>query len=133
MSAAIRASISQTFGFEPICINSALVSAQNRQRLYWVGERQSDGTYKKVEIEQPEDRGILLEDILETGSTWLDKSYTISQSYSKGAKISDPPRKFGGVGQASDWNMVAVPVPECFRVKEATKQGYTEILGGGLC
>lgn len=35
MSAAIRASITETFGFEPILINSALVSAQNRQRLYW--------------------------------------------------------------------------------------------------
>lgn len=39
MSNAIRESITQTFGFEPICINSALVSAQNRQRLYWVGKR----------------------------------------------------------------------------------------------
>jgi DNA (cytosine-5)-methyltransferase 3A len=67
MSNAIRESISQAFGFEPICINSALVSAQNRQRLYWVGKRNGDGTYSKVEIEQPEDRGILLKDILEGG------------------------------------------------------------------
>lgn len=41
MSAEIRASISEAFGFEPICINSALVSAQNRERLYWVGERET--------------------------------------------------------------------------------------------
>lgn len=34
MSAAIRAEITKRFGFEPVCINSALVSAQNRQRLY---------------------------------------------------------------------------------------------------
>lgn len=34
MAKAIRQSITETFGFEPICINSALVSAQNRQRLY---------------------------------------------------------------------------------------------------
>lgn len=65
MSKAIRESISSTFGFEPICINSALVSAQNRQRLYWCGIRQPDGTYKKADIPQPEDRGILLKDILE--------------------------------------------------------------------
>lgn len=38
MSTAIRESITRTFGFEPICINSSLVSAQNRQRLYWVGK-----------------------------------------------------------------------------------------------
>lgn len=67
MSKAIRASITETFGFEPILINSALVSAQHRQRLYWVGKRNADGTYSKVDIEQPEDRGILLRDILEDG------------------------------------------------------------------
>lgn len=85
MSAAIRASITKTFGFEPILINSALVSAQNRQRLYWCGIRQADGTYKKADIQQPTDRGILLKDILETnGTTWLEKSYTIDATYSKG-------------------------------------------------
>ena len=68
MSAAIRASITETFGFEPIMINSALVSAQNRQRLYWCGIRQADGTYKKADIQQPADRGILLKDILETNA-----------------------------------------------------------------
>lgn len=65
MSNAIRESITATFGFEPICINSALVSAQNRQRLYWVGKRNLDGTYSKVHVEQPEDRGILLRDVLD--------------------------------------------------------------------
>ena len=69
MSAAIRQSITETFGFEPILINSALVSAQNRQRLYWCGIRQEDGTYRKADIQQPADRGILLKDILETNGT----------------------------------------------------------------
>lgn len=69
MSKAIRASIDEAFGFEAICINSALVSAQNRQRLYWVGKRNEDGTYSKVDVEQPEDRGILLKDILEIGAS----------------------------------------------------------------
>ena len=50
MSKQIRESITETFGFEPICINSALVSAQNRQRLYWCGIRQEDGTYKKCTV-----------------------------------------------------------------------------------
>ena len=62
MSKAIRESISNTFGFEPICINSALVSAQNRQRLYWVGIRQEDGTYRKADIVQPRDMGIEIKD-----------------------------------------------------------------------
>lgn len=88
MSAAIRASITETFGFEPILINSALVSAQNRQRLYWCGIRQADGTYKKADIQQPADRGILLKDILETnGTTWLEKSHTITATESKGSSL----------------------------------------------
>lgn len=77
MSNAIRESITGTFGFEPICINSALLSAQNRQRLYWVGKRNADGTYSRVEIEQPEDRGILLKDILEDGLVEKDKAYCL--------------------------------------------------------
>ena len=83
MSNAIRESISKEFGFEPICINSALVSAQNRNRLYWAGKRNPDGTYSKVNVEQPEDRGILLKDILDSGSdfTTNDKSWTLTASY----------------------------------------------------
>lgn len=65
MSKAIRESITKTFGFDAICINSALMSAQNRQRLYWVGKRNEDGTYSKADVQQPEDKGILLRDILD--------------------------------------------------------------------
>lgn len=61
-----------------VLINSALVSAQNRQRLYWVGKRNTDGTYSKVNVEQPDDRGILLRDILETGIAWQEKSYNLT-------------------------------------------------------
>lgn len=50
---------SEVFGHEPILINSALVSAQNRQRYYW--------TSWDVK-EQPGDAGILLSDILENSS-----------------------------------------------------------------
>ena len=91
MSKAIRESITETFGFEPICINSALVSAQNRQRLYWVGKRNADGTYSKVDVEQPEDRGILLRDVLDgvtdepVGTTQNGKSYCLSAGYSNGS------------------------------------------------
>ena len=83
MSKAIRASIDETLGFEAVLINSALVSAQNRQRLYWVGKRNDDGTYSKVLVEQPEDRGILLHDILETGEAWREKAYTLKAQYYK--------------------------------------------------
>lgn len=48
--------INKLFGVEPVCINSALVSAQNRVRYYWTN---IDG------VEQPEDKGVVLVDILE--------------------------------------------------------------------
>jgi DNA (cytosine-5)-methyltransferase 3A len=49
--------ITDMLGVEPIFINSALVSAQSRQRYYWTNI---------PNIQQPEDRGIVLRDILET-------------------------------------------------------------------
>jgi DNA (cytosine-5)-methyltransferase 3A len=83
MAKAVREEISRLIGFDPVLINSALVSAQNRQRLYWVGKRNADGTYSKVNVEQPEDRGILLKDILEGGAdlTSNDKAYCLTASY----------------------------------------------------
>ena len=81
MSPAIRAQITAELGVEPVLINSALVSAQNRQRLYWAGKRNPDGTYSQVPVELPEDRGILLRDILESGAvTWHEKAYTLRAS-----------------------------------------------------
>lgn len=56
-------------GARYIEINSALVSAQNRQRFY---------VHNCGEVGQPEDRGILLRDILESGTGWTDKSYAVT-------------------------------------------------------
>jgi len=75
MSKEIRASIDKAFGFEAVHINSAMVSAQNRQRLYWVGMREEDGSYSKVPIEQPEDRGILLRDVLDSACDAVGVGY----------------------------------------------------------
>lgn len=104
MSNAIRQSISETFGFEPILINSALVSAQNRQRLYWVGKLNDNGKYTKVDIEQPEDKGILLKDILNYGCdlTSNEKSWTLTASYNGAVPWNTIER--------SQRNMVAEPV-----------------------
>jgi len=54
----------ELFGIEPVMINASLVSAQNRKRLFWVGKLDEFGTYKQVEIPQPEDRNIFLKDII---------------------------------------------------------------------
>ena len=88
MSKDIRASIDAAFGFEAVLINSALVSAQNRNRLYWVGARNADGTYSKVGIRQPEDRGILLKDILDDAVAFQDKAHCLTTRCS-GAIVSN--------------------------------------------
>lgn len=63
----IKEQISRELGVDLMYINSALVSAQNRQRFYafnW-------------EVEQPEDRGIVLRDILESGVVDKEKAYCL--------------------------------------------------------
>lgn len=76
--------ISEALGVQPIMINASLVSAQNRKRLFWVGRLDEFGTYKQVEISQPEDRGILLKDILETKDfNGLYSDYNNSTTYDK--------------------------------------------------
>jgi len=79
--------ISSYLGVKPIEINSALVSAQNRRRLYWTNI---------PNVSQPEDKGILLKDILETdGEGFIKnrgafesraaKSMCVDANYFKGA------------------------------------------------
>jgi len=53
-------------GVEPILINSALVSAQQRKRCYWTNI---------PNITQPKDKGIMLKDIIISGIPWQDKAY----------------------------------------------------------
>ena len=70
----IKDQISRELGVELMYINSALVSAQNRQRFYafnW-------------QVEQPDDRRILLRDILESGTdlSQNEKAYCLTASYS---------------------------------------------------
>ena len=62
----------------PQLLNSRLVSAQNRQRLYW---------YNWETIEEPEDKGILLKDIIVDGYVDRDKSYCIDANYYKNGNL----------------------------------------------
>ena len=73
----IKDQIARELGVSLMYINSALVSAQNRQRFYafnW-------------EVDQPEDRGILLKDVLESGDPFGangEKGYALTATYGKG-------------------------------------------------
>ena len=60
--------LSKAIGVKAIMINSALISAQNRQRLYWTNiGLEPQGLFGDLEsiIKQPKDKGILLKHILE--------------------------------------------------------------------
>lgn len=68
----IKDQISKELGVPLQYINSALVSAQNRQRFY---------AHNIPCVELPKDRGILLRDILESGTAYQEKSYCLTASY----------------------------------------------------
>lgn len=69
--------ISEQLGVEPVFINSALLSAQNRQRYYWAN----------WEFGQPEDKGIALVDIIECVGLDRDKAHFIDANYYKGGNL----------------------------------------------
>lgn len=135
MSPAIRTQITAELGVEPVLINSALLSAQNRQRLYWVGRRNPDGTYSQVPVEQPEDRGILLRDILESGAvTWLEKAYTLRASAGTKQGVSNILRhietngKFGYMGVAEPVRMRDILETSTGKKGYALDQTHAEVL-----
>lgn len=94
--------ISQMLGVQPIMINSALVSAQNRMRLYWtnIGPFYTDLAGDRISlIPQPEDRKIYLKDIIEDGDVDREKSYCIDANYYKGGggKLSSESKAATGI------------------------------------
>lgn len=101
MSNEAKQEITDILGVEPIMINAALVSAQNRKRLFWVGKLDEFGTYKQVVIPQPEDRGILLKDILEEN---VDEKYNVkSVDFIKGGSGKKTNLDFIGGIRNKDW------------------------------
>jgi len=72
MSKEDKAIITAELDVEPIMINSALVSAQQRKRLYWTNI---------PNVEQPEDKGLVLQDILKDGLAYDEKSYCLTARY----------------------------------------------------
>ena len=70
--------ITKALGVEPIFINSSRVSAQNRQRYYWTNIPM---------YAFPEDKGIVLADILEDGHVDRDKAHCIDANYFKGGNL----------------------------------------------
>ena len=78
MKKEFQAIITKDLGVEPIMINSSLLSAQNRVRLYWTNI---------PNITQPNDLGIVLKDIIEDGVTDRTKSHCLDANYFKGGNL----------------------------------------------
>jgi site-specific DNA-cytosine methylase len=82
MAKADKDLITETMGVEPVMFNASLVSAQMRKRLFWTN----------IKFELPEDRGILLKDILQPDAevdermvTKDGKGFCLDASYYKGS------------------------------------------------
>lgn len=70
--------ISDELGVEPMFINSEIVTAQNRQRLYWFNWN----------ADLPNRIAIWLEDIIDSGYVDRQKSYCIDANYAKGGDLN---------------------------------------------
>ena len=144
--------ISEHLGVEPVMINSTLVSAQNRVRLYWTNI---------PGLEQPEDKQLVMKDILEDGFVDRDKSHCLDANYFKGGNLKSYFEKHrrqlvfskDGLCHVGDADLKGndsikrvyhqdgkCPTlttmggghrePKVLIVPEATKKGYTEIQDG---
>jgi DNA (cytosine-5)-methyltransferase 3A len=94
--------LSKAIGVNGIHINSALVSAQNRKRIYWTNiGMQPSGLFGDLEsiIEQPKDKGILLKDILETD---VDEKYFLSEKMIAGLIAKDSYSECKQIGMLSN-------------------------------
>lgn len=83
-----KAIITEALGVEPIMINAALVSAQNRKRLFWTNI---------PNVTLPEDRNILLKDILEKE---VDEKYNTGMDFTKRFDYTLHSKPYDKKGQA---------------------------------
>lgn len=102
---------------DKILINSNQVSAQSRSRYYWTNIRG---------IQQPEDKGIVLKDILEDGYVDRDKAHCIDANYFKGGNLKsyfEKHRRQLVFIEPNQWRKLT-PL-ECERL-QTVPEGYTE-------
>ena len=102
------------FGIQPVEIDSALVSAQRRRRLYRVWKRNEDWSYSQVVIKQPEDKGILMKDVLQDK---VEEKYMLSEQLVNGFlnkssifrdrfKITSPKEKGACLTTNNQWSCI---------------------------
>ena len=116
LSSQIRCEITRILGVEPININSALVSAQTRNRLYWTNI---------PGVQQPEDKKISLCSILEPGGiAYREKAECIRATYYKCGGINA--RNFEKkITDGLGYDGVLIRAEECSGPLFAGKTPYT--------
>lgn len=98
--------ISSYLGVEPVMINSSLVSAQNRKRLYWAN----------FEITQPADKNISLNDILEPigmNRQFIDNVSLLNKATIIGRRINEH-------GKREDYNK-NIKITQCLEVRATNR------------
>ena len=108
--------VGEALGIRGVHINSTLVSAQNRRRIYWTNIRtRAMGLFGDLvsDIPQPADRGILLRDILQQD---VPERYYLSQK---------------SVGRIMEYNRRNAALGNGFRNKPATPSGKAYCLRVG--
>ena len=123
--------INESLGLMPVVINSSLVSAQNRVRLYWSDIRtRQEGLFGDVhtDIPTPEDRGIFIQDILEAEVE--DKYYIDSGVFGQDVSGKARALRVGG-GLSTDakhsWDVVKLDK----KLKPKAQQGKASCLTAG--
>lgn len=115
--------ISEYMGVEPVMINSSLVSAQNRVRLYWTNIDN---------VTQPKDKGIVLKDIILDDVE--EKYYLTAEAVDYMSRLRNgKPRweyhknPIDGKSACLTANMYKGVPYGVLRIPEATKKGYVEL------
>lgn len=126
--------ISEHLGVEPILINSSLLSAQNRLRLYWTNI---------PNINQPQDKGLVLKDILEYEQDSVSelseakKDRILNSKRGKGFFYSpDTHNKIGTLvagyhKEPTDGSYVGIPIKNPERVRETNNYWQMDVSGKG--
>jgi len=89
MSKKDRDLITITLGVQPVLFNASLVSAQCRKRLFWTN----------LKFDLPEDRGILLKDILQPDCEVEERNYDMSSFHKTPQTDRNDTKKLGYIGE----------------------------------
>lgn len=110
-----EAVISNTLGLKGVHINAALVSAQNRCRIYWSNIRvREEGMFgwRYTDIPQPEDRHIFLKDILESevDEKYYLKNEVVINLLAHRQRNEDKGNNFGCIFHDTDGKMSTIRI-----------------------